>query len=203
MIRAYSEVYLGMVFRNLGSLFDMAAYIEDMDMDTFASVFSRSQVARGIEAGSPLFLAGMSPQDMFERITLRKPLQHVPPSETSDAAWTGSVIAYAQWYCGCRFVDMQAAVPASRIMAMHRTFRDDTMAAVSIVVDTLHPVTVLKRLREDRGMSQSDLALMSGVPIRSIRAYEQGSVELCKAQGDTLYNLARALGCSTDTLIRG
>lgn len=203
MIRAYSEVYLGMVFRNLGSLFDMATYIEDMDVDTFSSVFCTSQVARGIEAGSPLYLAGMSPQDMFERITLRKPMQHVSPFGMSDASWTGSIMAYAQWYSGCRFADIQRAVPASRIMSMHRTFREDTMAAVSIVVDTMYPVTILKRLREEKGMSQSDLSLLSGVPIRSIRAYEQGSVELCKAQGDTLYSLAKALGCGTDTLIRG
>ena len=89
------------------------------------------------------------------------------------------------------------------MLSLHRTFRGDIMGAVSIVVDTMHPVAILKRLREERGMSQSDLSLVSGVPIRSIRAYEQGSVDLCKAQGDTLYSLAKALGCSTDTLIRG
>ena len=77
------------------------------------------------------------------------------------------------------------------------------MSAVSIIVDTMHPVTVLKQLREARGLSQSDLALYSDVPIRSIRAYEQGTVELCKAQGDTLYRLSKVLGCSVDDLIRG
>jgi len=203
MIRAYSEVYLSTVSGNLSSLFDIAAYTEEMDIDGFMSLFSTSQVARGIECGSPLFLVGMSPQDMFERIAMRVPQRRIPSAETSDAAWTGSIIAYAQWYCGCKFREIQRAIPASRIMSLRRTFRDDTMGAVSIVADTLHPVAVLKGLREERGMSQSDLALLSGVPIRSIRAYEQGSVELCKAQGDTLYSLAKALGCSVDTLIRG
>ena len=203
MIRAYSEMYLSIVSKNIGSLFDLAMYLEGMDADGFASMFSTSQVARGIESASPLYLAGMSPQDMFARVVLREPHRYVSPPEMSDAAWAGSIFAYAQWYCGCRFSDIQRAFPASKMLSLHRTFRADIMGAVSIVVDTMHPVAILKRLREERGMSQSDLSLVSGVPIRSIRAYEQGSVDLCKAQGDTLYNLAKALGCSTDALIRG
>ena len=151
MIRAYSEVYLSTVSRNVASLFDLAAYLEDMDIDGFSELFSTSQVARGIESGSPPFLVGMSPQDMFERTVLREPRPYVPPPEMSDAAWTGYVVAYAQWYCGCKFREIQRAVPASRIVSLHRTFRDDIMGAVSIIVDTLHPVAVLKRLREERG----------------------------------------------------
>ena len=88
-------------------------------------------------------------------------------------------------------------------MSLRDTTHGDAMSAVSIIIDTISPVTVLKRLREERGISQSELALYSGVPIRSIRAYEQGTVDLCKAQGDTLYSLAKVLGCSVDVLIRG
>ena len=203
MIRAYSEEYLSTVYRNLGSLFDLAVYSEDMDLTDFSRLFASSKVARGIESGSPRFLAGMSPQDMFRDITMREPGPYRPPKETSDAMWTGSVIAYSQWHCGCRFRELFDSVPAERILSLYRTFRDDIMIAVTIVVDTLHPVAVLKKLREERGMSQSELALISGVPIRSIRAYEQGSVDLCKAQGDTLYRMAKVLGCSVDDLIKG
>lgn len=203
MIRAYSETYLSTVIRNVGSLFDLAAYSEDADLDDFSVLFSTSAVARGIEKGAPVYLAGMSPQEMFRRISLREPDEYSPPPEMSDAAWTGAVAAYTQWYCGCTFREFFDAVPASRMMSMYRTYREDMMAAVTLAVDTLHPVALLKRLREERGMSQSDLALMSGVPIRSIRAYEQGTVELCKAQGDTLYGLAKALGCTVDVLIKG
>ena len=203
MIRAYNEAYLSTVVRNLGSLFDLVAYSEDMNLDDFAAVFSTSSVARGIERGAPMYLAGMSPQEMFRRITLRAPEKYSPPPEMSDAAWAGTVAAYTQWYCGCAFRELFEAVPPSRIVSMHRTYRDDMMSAVTLAVDTLHPVAILKKLREERGMSQSHLALMSGVPIRSIRAYEQGSVELCKAQGDTLYGLAKALGCPVDVLIKG
>ena len=121
----------------------------------------------------------------------------------SDAEWTGYIAAYSQWHCGCTFKEMFSAVSAGRMMSLRDTTHGDAMSAVSIIIDTLNPVTVLKRLREERGISQSERALYSGVPIRSIRAYEQGTVDLCRAQGDTLYSLAKVLGCSVDVLIRG
>ena len=203
MIRAYGEVYLSCVYRNLGSLFDIAINLEDMDPDVFAGLFSTSPVARGIEAGSPRYLAGISPQRMFEEITNRQLSGYVPRVGSGDAEWIGYVAAYSQWYCGCTFKRLFDMVPAERMMSLRGTTHGDSMSAVSIVVDTMHPVTVLKQLREARGLSQSDLALYSDVPIRSIRAYEQGTVELCKAQGDTLYRLSKVLGCSVDDLIRG
>lgn len=203
MIRAYGEIYLSCVYRNLGSLFDIAINREDMDIDEFAGLFSTSAVARGIEAGSPRYLAGISPQRMFEEIVNRPITGYVPRTGMDDAGWTGYIAAYSQWYCGCTFKRLFDTVPASRMMSLRDTMHGDSMNAVSIIIDTMQPVTILKRLREARGISQSDLALYSGVPIRSIRAYEQGSVELCKAQGDTLYRMAKVLGCSVDNLIKG
>lgn len=203
MIRAYGEVYLSSVYRNLGSLFGIALDREELDPDDFAGLFSTSSVARGIEAGSPRYLAGISPQRMFEEIMNRPAPGYIPRDGMGDAEWTGYIAAYSQWYCGCTFKRLFDTVPAERIISLRGTTHGDSMSAVSIIVDTLHPVSVLRQLRERRGLSQSDLALYSGVPIRSIRAYEQGSVELCKAQGDTLYRMSKVLGCSVDDLIRG
>lgn len=203
MIRAYSELYLGTVCRSVAALFDVAAYCERMNPDGFADMFSTSPVARGIESASPRYLAGMSPQDMFAEIILRDPKDVVFPEEQSDAYWAGYVATYSQWFCGCTFRDLFNAMPFSRIVSLYRTFHEMEIShAVGIVADTLRPVSILKELRESSGMSQSTLSLLSGVPIRSIRAYEQGTVELCKAQGDTLYALSKALGCPMDVLVR-
>ena len=53
----------------------------------------------------------------------------------------------------------------------------------------------LKFMREDRGMSQSELAKKSGVPLRAIQAYEQGYKDINKAQVVTVLQLAEALEC--------
>lgn len=60
----------------------------------------------------------------------------------------------------------------------------------------------LKTLREASGLSQSGLAELSGVSFRMIQHYEQGVKDINKAQGITLYKLARALNCSIENLLQ-
>lgn len=59
----------------------------------------------------------------------------------------------------------------------------------------------LKRIRHDAGMSQSQLAQASGVSLRMIQAYEQGSKDVNRADGLRLYHLAQALSCTVEELL--
>lgn len=59
----------------------------------------------------------------------------------------------------------------------------------------------LKRLRTEKHYSQGQLAYISKVNIRTIKAYEQRSRDINKASVDTLYKLATALGCSMEDLL--
>lgn len=59
----------------------------------------------------------------------------------------------------------------------------------------------LKVLREGNKLSQSQLANKAGVNIRMIQSYEQGVKDINKAQGITLYKLARALGCKMEDIL--
>ena len=59
----------------------------------------------------------------------------------------------------------------------------------------------LKFYREEKGMSQSDLAKASGVPIRNIQAFEMGYRDINKAQVITVIQLAEALGCDIYDII--
>lgn len=59
----------------------------------------------------------------------------------------------------------------------------------------------LKRIREAREISQAKLSELSGVSIRMIQHYEQGVKDINKAQGITLYNLAKALNCKMEALL--
>ena len=61
--------------------------------------------------------------------------------------------------------------------------------------------TKLKRIRENRGISQSELAKLSGVKLRSIQMYEQKVNDIDKAQGHTLYKISRVLGCNIEDLL--
>ena len=60
----------------------------------------------------------------------------------------------------------------------------------------------LKKLREERGLSQSQLAKASGVSVRMIQYYEQGVKDISKAQVMTVIALADALGAEVKDVVK-
>lgn len=59
----------------------------------------------------------------------------------------------------------------------------------------------LKRIREEAGLSQSQLSKVSGVNVRMIQNYEQGTKDINKAQVLTVYQLAKSLKCKIEDLL--
>lgn len=62
-------------------------------------------------------------------------------------------------------------------------------------------MTKLKQIRKDSGLSQSQLAEASGINVRMIQHYEQGSKDINKASAITVYQLAEALGVTVEELL--
>ena len=62
-------------------------------------------------------------------------------------------------------------------------------------------ITNLKKIRQARGLSQSKLANLAEVELRSIQMYEQRRNDINKAQVETLYKLVRVLGCNIENLL--
>lgn len=60
---------------------------------------------------------------------------------------------------------------------------------------------MLKQVREKKGLSQSELARISGVNIRMIQHYEQGYKDIKKASVVTVMALAEALNCDIKMII--
>lgn len=59
----------------------------------------------------------------------------------------------------------------------------------------------LKQHREAAGLSQSELARLSGIKLQTIQHYEQGFRDLNGARAITVYKLANALGCTVEDLL--
>lgn len=60
--------------------------------------------------------------------------------------------------------------------------------------ETLATGSALKYHRQKRGLTQRQLAEISGVSLKSIENYEQGERSIARARADTLLRLAQALG---------
>ena len=59
----------------------------------------------------------------------------------------------------------------------------------------------LKRIRNEKNITQKELSEFSGVNIQMIQKYEQGIKDINKAQAETLYKLAQALECTIEDLL--
>lgn len=202
MIHAYSDLYLNSVMHNLAALFDIAINAEKLDADAFASKFATSEIASGIEAGVPNILVGKSATEML-MIILKKDIDYtVVPVDRTPEYWAGWVLAKAQWYLNKTFKEVLDVMPFSKLVEMYHPYHEaDEMKTVEKIKDCFPIISALKMIRQKRKLTQEQLAMLSGVNVRSIRSYEQGDNDISKAQGDTLQMLAKALDCSIEELL--
>ena len=54
--------------------------------------------------------------------------------------------------------------------------------------------TTLKRVRKAKGLTQKELAEKTGISLRTIQHWEQGSKDFNQAAGMTVYIVSQALG---------
>ncbi len=59
----------------------------------------------------------------------------------------------------------------------------------------------LKQIREAAGMTQSELAKATGISVRVIQNWEQGTRPLNGARAITVYQLSQALKCTVEDLL--
>ncbi len=59
----------------------------------------------------------------------------------------------------------------------------------------------LKRIRQEKKLTQTKLAELSEVNLRMIQKYENGERDINGASALTVYKIAKALGCSVGDLL--
>jgi transcriptional regulator with XRE-family HTH domain len=72
---------------------------------------------------------------------------------------------------------------------------------MEISVQLEYKNTRLKELREQAGLSQSQLSALTGISTRVLQNYEQGVRNLNGAKLVTLLQLCKALGCTLRELV--
>ena len=202
MIHAYNDIYLNSVMHNLAALFDIAINAEGINPDIFADMFANSKIASGIEAGVPDILVGKSATEML-MIILDKEIEYtVVPVDRTPEYWAGWILANAQWYLNKTFKEILSVMPFSNLVSMYYPYHEaDEMKTIEKIENCFPSISTLKIIRQKRQLTQEELALLSGVNIRSIRSYEQKDNDILKAQGDTLQKLAKTLDCTIEELL--
>ena len=210
MTHAYNKSYLSRAKNRLAQFFDYAINACGFKSDWVSKLFIISGFATQFERGNPSIIAGMSgielAQNTINKIYSGKELPEPKcNNDKSPEYWAGWALAEYQWYTGKRFKDIFEYAPLSTILSMYSVYHE---MDISQFIETLNNLyintnsdTKLKRIRESRGLSQSELALHSGVHLRSIQMYEQKVNDIDKAQAQTLYKLSRVLGCDIEDLL--
>lgn len=204
MIHDYNEMYLPGVMKNLAALTDLAINAEGLDADGFGNLFASSEVAKKIERGIPDMLAGKSASEMLSLLLKKQVHYPAVPMNRSPEYWAGWTLAKAQWELGRSFSEILSVLPLSSLIALYHPYHEADESKTVDMIRRRFPAekSALKRIRKDKNLTQEQLSILSGVNLRSIRAYEQGDNDLAKAQGETLQLLAHALDCSIEELLK-
>ena len=210
MICAYNELYLNDAKENLAEFFDYAINSCKFDADFFAKLFVQSGYADKFERGNPAIIAGMSGIELAKKvITYAYPNWKFPEKifseDRSNVYWAGWALAEYQWATCKRFKDIFSRISLSQIISMYHVYHEmdieHFIEDMNRNYDSVERETHLKTIRENRGISQAELAKLSGVSLRSIQMYEQKINHIDKAQAGTVYKLSRVLGCTVEDLL--
>ena len=210
MTRAYQEIYLSKAQSVIGDAFDYAVNTCAIPGTDFVKLFIASSVSKRMENGKPAYLAGKSGIEIVREIVAETKGQElqIEPQEyfgRSKEYWIGWAVAYYQWYSGRKYRDIFKVLSFEDLQKMYYTLHEADITKFVDIVDSkikeYFPETNLKRIRTAYGFTQAELAERSGVSLRSIQMYEQRNKNINKASADTMYSIAKALGCTMEDLI--
>ena len=210
MIHAYSEFYLNDAKQNLAEFFEYALNTCEFDANMFAKLFVQSGYADKFERGNPAIVAGMSGIELAKKVIAYAYQNYKFPDrvfseDRSNVYWAGWALAEYQWITCKRFKDIFSRVSLAEIISMYSVYHEmdieHFIEDLSKKCNAIEQETRLKTIRENRGISQTELAKLSGVKLRSIQMYEQKVNDIDKAQVGTIYKLSRVLGCTIEDLL--
>lgn len=208
--KPYSESQLHRFMDKIGDAFEYAINDCKIDGIEFVKMFVASTACRTIENGEASYISGMSGIEIAIECVYEitgKELAVEPSEKFSRSAqyWCGWAVCYYQWWSSRRYADIFKAVSYEDMLGLYQTLHEASVEKIAAVIDeriwTTYPETNLKRIRTAYGCSQRELAEMSGVSLRSIQMYEQRNKNINKAQSESLYRLAKFLGCNMEDLL--
>ena len=210
MTYAYQEIYLNKTQAVLGEAFDYAVNACNITGENFIKLFTISSAREKIENGEVTYIAGKSGIEVVREIvfeTMNKEIVVEPKEQfaRSKEYWIGWAIAYYQWYSSRKYSEIFKVFSFDDLSRMYYTLHEADITKFVDLVDArikeVFSETNLKRIRTSYGCTQLELSKKSGVSLRSIQMYEQRNKDINKASVETVYRLAKVLGCEIEELI--
>ena len=207
MIHAYDKNYLSKAQVSLGSMLDFAVYDLKKKLTDFYQNFLASKISGQFESGVSSVIAGKSgielALEVFQDETMAK--KYRPVANRSPEYWTGWALAYFQWQTNLTFRHIDSLIPIEEILAMYNPYHEMDISQFCDKMKELYNSrkneTNLKKYRTAAGLSQSELAAVSGIPVRTIQQYEQQVKNINAAKAESVIALSKALECPAESLM--
>lgn len=207
MIRAYDKNYLSKAQSTLASMLDFAVYDLNMSLEKFYQSFLESTVSNRFESGESSIIAGKSGVELALEVVGNENLakEYRPAANRSPEYWVGWALAFFQWQTNLTFKQINSLIPITGIRAMYNPYHEMDISQFCDKMRELYNSrkgeTNLKKYRLAAGLSQSELAEVSGVQVRTIQQYEQRLKNINAAKAESVIALSKALECSVEMLM--
>lgn len=207
MIHAYDKNYLLKAQNNLASMLDFAVYDLEEDLSLFYQKFLQSKFCSQFERGESTIIVGKSGVELALDVMGDESLtsKYRPAANRTPEYWCGWALAYFQWYTNLSFKELNNYIPISEVLAMYSPYHEMDISQFCDKMIELYNKrkkdTNLKAIRLDAGLSQSELAEISDISVRTIQQYEQNQKNINAAKAETVVKLAKALNCTVEALM--
>lgn len=207
---AYDEAYLQPARANLGRMLDVAVGSMGFGLREFYGLFLASGLARRFGAGDYALITGCSGTELAFFVVEEVRTDELPRPQVhyrydrSPEYWCGWALARYQWKTAMTFDVINRIAPIEEVRLMYDAYHEMDIRHFEDALNERRARffrTPLRVRRMAARLSQAQLAVISGVSVRSIQQYEQRRKDLNKAAAETVAALARALFCSVEDLL--
>ena len=127
------------------------------------------------------------------------------PADRSEEYWTGWALTYYQWQTSLSFADISSYVPIKTVQRLYQPYHEMDIRQFCDKLTELYKEakrdTNLKILRQKAELTQSQLAELAEVPLRTIQQYEQRQKNINHAYAETLAKIAKQFYCDIEDLL--
>ena len=193
----------------LGTFFDVAVNQCGLRGQDAVDALVVSGLAGQLERQNPGFAVGRSGSELLQWALdacgygIRVPNSSRAP--VSDDYWTGYMVALLQLRSGWTYAQVFERMSYADVREMHSWCQDlpedEVVENMRAALQERPRVSALRRARKAAGLTQTQLAQVAGVSMRSVQQYEEGLKDINKAAAGTVYRFSLVLGCTMEDLL--
>lgn len=204
MMTAYDEFYLSDFRNNLGYAFDCAANHCGIKVSDFFDFFVASNISSQIEKGNAKYLCGISGTELvysvLEKVGIKINIPSYYEFDRSAEYWSGWILAYYQWRTSLSFRSIKKIISIDSIVKMYNPYHEASeekfVEVMNQILQKKKQPSKLQFFRKKAGLTQKELADLSGINLRTLQQYEILAKDINKASGESINKLAMVLHCN-------